>query len=91
MAPWLRLLQASSELSSQAECVHMADEHHDSLTKATDGFGAVLQRRLDALERGAARRPLGPLLFGVCLALVVIAGGLALFIVTWAVLIGLAA
>lgn len=50
--------------------------------------GEALQQRLDALEERAGASPAGAIALGVWLGVAAVAGGIALFIVVWAVLVG---
>jgi hypothetical protein len=51
-------------------------------------FGAGLERAVDRLSSAAAAHPGGPVLLGVALGAGVIVGGIAVFVVVWAVLVG---
>lgn len=54
-----------------------------------DDIGTAIERRLDDVELRFRRPRLGSLALGGLLALGVIAGGLAAFVVVFAVLVGL--
>jgi hypothetical protein len=50
--------------------------------------GAAIQQRVDALEQAAGASTAGALVLGVGLGIATVAGGLGLFIIVWAVLVG---
>jgi hypothetical protein len=52
-----------------------------------DDIGATLERQLDSVELRFAKNPLGSLALGALLALGVIAGGIATFILVLTVLV----
>lgn len=58
------------------------------LTKRQEPLGTRLQTALDAFDGAVTARPLGAGLLGAGLALVVVIGGFAAFIVVWALLVG---
>ena len=51
--------------------------------------GERIQTRIDAIELSAAQRPLGSILLGVAVAIAVVLGGIAAFLVVLAVLVGI--
>lgn len=53
-----------------------------------DDIGATIERLLDRIELGFGERRLGPPALGAAIALGVVAGGLAAFILAFAVLVG---
>jgi len=52
-------------------------------------FGDRLQREIEGIELGAARRPFGSALLGIALALAVVLGGTVVFVVVFIVLVGI--
>lgn len=52
-----------------------------------DDIGANIERRLDSVELRFARNPLGSIALGALLALGVIAGGIATFVLVLVVLV----
>jgi hypothetical protein len=50
--------------------------------------GEAIQQRLDALEQRAGASTAGVLALGIGLGVATVAGGIGLFIVVWAVLVG---
>jgi len=56
--------------------------------KRQETLGERLQRSLDAIDAAVATRRLAAGLLGVGLALAVVLGGLAMFAIVWALLVG---
>ena len=54
-----------------------------------DRLGAPMQAWIERIEHGVAGRPWAAVLLGVALGGAVVVGGLALFVLVWAVLVGL--
>jgi hypothetical protein len=56
-------------------------------TRRLDEAGDAIERTLDGVERGFGRHAVGSVMLGALLAFSVVAGGLAVFIVVFVVLV----